>query len=301
MSRKISYQNAALVAGAASLALVSFYWLRKVESNEGCCPKGSIPDVPGPDLCALGTTKTVSFPDSSRPPMDVYITGAANKNSNRAVIVCTDIFGIDGGQKKQVCDALAARLGCVVVMPDFFRGDACTPEIFKAGFVPWAQQWQPEGVVADVARVHEHLLAGASFVGVAGFCWGAWAALQAAAAGHATAVVFAHPSHRKMCANVVKQDCDELLLQALGAAKEGGRPALRAALLLPAGNDDPAHKAGGADEATLTKSGCEVGIREFPEMAHGWILRGDVKLPVVSRDVGLAVDLIVDFFDRKLM
>lgn len=112
-------------------------------------------------------------------------------------------------------------------MPDLFRGDFCTPETYQTNFVAWAQQWQPDGVVADLARVREELLvllaanhgggggdesgvsgAGAASsgsakcavaVGLAGFCWGSWATLQGCAAGLAHAVVLAHPSHRKVC------------------------------------------------------------------------------------------------------
>ena len=39
-----------------------------------------------------------------------------------AIVLAHDIFGMHSGRHKQLCDLLAQRLGCVVVMPDLFRG-----------------------------------------------------------------------------------------------------------------------------------------------------------------------------------
>jgi hypothetical protein len=36
-------------------------------------------------------------------------------------------------------------------------------------------------------------------------------------------------------------------------------------------------------------------IVEFPEMIHGWTVRGDVSKPEVERDVEGALDLTIDF------
>lgn len=49
--------------------------------------------------------------------MKVYKTG---KGKN-VLIVAHDIFGLDGGRTKSVCDDLAIE-GVTVYLPDFFRG-----------------------------------------------------------------------------------------------------------------------------------------------------------------------------------
>ena len=118
--------------------------------------------------------------------------------------------------------------------------------------------------------------------------------MLAAAAGLCDALAVAHPSHRKL-AELHGGDC--------GALLRGCKA--RAALLVPCGNDDARSKAGGEDEACLSEAtaGCagRVAVREFEGMAHGFILRGDVKGdPAVAAEVGVAMNLIAAFFVTHL-
>ncbi len=47
------------------------------------------------------------------------------------------------------------------------------------------------------------------------------------------------------------------------------------------------------------KFGAEkVGSQEFPEMVHGWTVRGDVKDENVKRDVEKAIHLCTDYFAK---
>ena len=256
----------------------------------------------------------MEFPDDARPPLEVYCAEpplGRRGNAPATILVAPDIYGISGGQVQQVCDALAERSGCRVLLVDVFRGDHCTAEIRATRFVPWVRQFDATGVVADFVRAKAALGGGAIRWGVAGFCWGSWAALLVAAASSGggggfgsplCAVAVAHPSHRKLC-EVHGMDCDRLV----AACSPGA-----AYLLLPCGNDDPRSRAGGRDELGLlaatgsaapTSLGAaptsssfikpaslRVDVREFTAMSHGFVLRGDVA---GSAEVAAAVDRAV--------
>lgn len=129
--------------------------------------------------------------------------------------------------------------------------------------------------------------------GVAGFCWGAWPALVAAADGLAKAVVMAHPSHRKLMENFHTERGDPSSVFEATACP---------ILLMPCGNDDPRDKAGGESEAALKRS-AQAGscvVTEFGKMTHGFILRGDVADPAVAAEVTTAVAHMASFFTRHL-
>ena len=69
-------------------------------------------------------------------------------------------------------------------------------------------------------------------------------------------------------------------------------------LLLPAGGDAETVKAGGLAQKVLGADKCEV--VEFPDMAHGWSVRGDCTKQDVERDVKKAFTLAVDFLSKHL-
>ena len=78
--------------------------------------------------------------------LTVYTTRGGSGSApsiERCVIVATDIWGFRAGRHRQVCDILAESLDCVVYMPDFFHGDACTPDKGPGtdGFASWAEKW----------------------------------------------------------------------------------------------------------------------------------------------------------------
>jgi len=41
-------------------------------------------------------------------------------------------------------------------------------------------------------------------------------------------------------------------------------------------------------------------FKDFPDMSHGFVSRGDISDPKVARDVRAAVDLAVSFFKKHL-
>ena len=67
--------------------------------------------------------------------------------------------------------------------------------------------------------------------------------------------------------------------------------------MLPAGGDAESVKTGGLAQKVLGDK-CEV--VEFPDMVHGWSVRGDCTKPDVERDVKKAFTLAVDFLSKHL-
>ena len=70
-------------------------------------------------------------------------------------------------------------------------------------------------------------------------------------------------------------------------------------LLLPAGNDAP-WKEDQESVQELKKNAPAFDLKEFPEMKHGWSVRGDLTDPAVRRDVELAFDKAKDFLGMHM-
>jgi dienelactone hydrolase len=70
--------------------------------------------------------------------------------------------------------------------------------------------------------------------------------------------------------------------------------------LLPAGNDTDRYREGGDIFQKLKESNEQSDVIDFPEMQHGWVIRGDTADEAVRRDVDLAMDLLVEYVDRFL-
>jgi len=284
-----------VVAGAAvSLGVAYYLWRRRKASTQtlSCCPPGSAPPLAAlsaADAPALGT-------ECEMAGLTTYVTGAPN--AQRCVIVIHDIWGMRAGRHRQVCDVLAKSLCCSVLLPDLFHGDVCTKERGPGtpGFGPWAKQWTPSSVSADLDRLMATLPPTCK-VGVVGFCWGSFAALLAAsAAGEANAVraaCFAHPSHRKIMEVVHKMAPEDVGEYYLGVVRAP-------TLCLTAGNDDPRCKPGGADENLIKMSETPTSFAEFEKMPHGWVIKGDIDEPVVALEVQRAVGMISGWLDEHL-
>ena len=71
-------------------------------------------------------------------------------------------------------------------------------------------------------------------------------------------------------------------------------------MFLPAGNDPPETKEGGLARKTLGEGDSSLKIVEFPDMLHGWTVRGDMSVPEVDRDIRAALDLTIDFVRTHL-
>ncbi len=94
-----------------------------------------------------------------------------------------------------------------------------------------------------------------------------------------------HPSHPKVCEQL-KED-EESLLKDIKCPQ----------LFLLAEGDSPTTKFGGIGKKVL---GDALEIVEFPDMQHGWTIRGDLSDPVVERDVKKAFSLSIAFFNKYM-
>lgn len=203
-------------------------------------------------------------------------------HGEKCVIWNYDIFGFDGGRTKQTCDVLA-NLGFMVILPDYYHGKFCTPttpgiaDFLKAESDWTVLQAQFEKCVLPYAKSH-----GAKVFGTVGTCWGSYNVIrQCGLNNDIKCGVSMHPSHSKMM-ELLCEDEETIL-------KEVRSPQL----ILTAGNDHENCQPGGLVEKVL---GDKVTIVPFPEMKHGWTVRGDMNDAAVHRDVIKAVTLMTEFF-----
>lgn len=70
--------------------------------------------------------------------------------------------------------------------------------------------------------------------------------------------------------------------------------------LLPAGNDpDNVKSKGELVDILIKRFGADkAGTTEFPEMAHGWVVRGDLKNQAVARDFNKAINIAHEYFSK---
>jgi dienelactone hydrolase len=127
-------------------------------------------------------------------------------------------------------------------------------------------------------------------IGFAGFCFGGFVGylisqlpgvLMCAAGIHSSIRIFnMHGSNEAEA--TLKVTCPQMLLQA--------------------GNDNANGKPGSEVHQLLSSLpfGDACVLREFPDMLHGWALRGDINDPIVARDVQLAINLVVEFLNTHV-
>ena len=122
-----------------------------------------------------------------------------------------------------------------------------------------------------------------------GFCFGGFAALVGSQTGALSCAIGVHSSFKIFnfhgsteAAEVDKCLCPMMVLQAE--------------------NDLANTKPKGELEALLKEKnfGSECVFYEFEEQVHGWCVRGDLDIPAVKRDVGLAMEMIVSFANKHV-
>jgi len=212
----------------------------------------------------------------------LYRVGTGDK----CVIWNYDIFGFDGGRTRQTCDMLSDR-GFMVVIPDYFHGKSISPtQPGLVEFITVESQWkvlqtQFEQCVLPYARLH-----GAKVFGSVGTCWGSYNVIrQSGCCRDVKCGVSMHPSHSKMME--ILEEKEERILKEVKCPQ----------LYLSAGNDHPNSLPGGLAEQVLKD---KLTIVPFPDMKHGWTIRGDMNVEAVHRDVIQAVTLMTEFFIKHV-
>jgi dienelactone hydrolase len=267
-----------------------------------CCPPGSLGAAPLSTLTPKG--KMVDLPPSdgsSRTVMPCYQVGSATP-PKRVLVVFPDVFGINSGNTKVVCDVLQEQLGddTAVWMPDMFRGKPIMgswglPDVITNAFMMVSILWacftnmKDTKLVMDLKEVVGPALPADSTVVCLGFCYGAWVAgTSLTVEGFpAKAGVGIHPA---WAIETVYGRKEEDL-----ATKVGKTPFL----FMPASNDEL--KVGNPVVGMLAKArGIEeerVAV-EFPDMVHGWVNRGDSTDAKVKEAQDKAVKLACDFVNE---
>mmetsp|Transcript_22431 Transcript_22431/g.71746 ORF Transcript_22431/g.71746 Transcript_22431/m.71746 type:complete len:219 (-) Transcript_22431:256-912(-) len=151
-----------------------------VDSPAPCCPKGSHVAL-APQSACCGHEITLGVDGSGGGGGFRCYTSGVPTASRTAVLVFHDVFGMDSGNHKMVCDALAAQH--YVIMPDFYDGWSIEP-FYNAGNAGdgkkelarfnWA--WCSPRVEAVLQHLSE---IGIEKTGSIGFCWGAWGVAKA--------------------------------------------------------------------------------------------------------------------------
>ena len=254
--------------------------------SKSCCPDGSWPalivDTERESL--NGTVETLPT------GLKIYYTPAKTE-SKKAVIVLYDVYGFKGGRIKSVCDQFACE-GFHVLMPDLYGNEASIADY--GGFSsPGGQKFLKEFTNEDSANkldaVYEYLKAkGCSTFGAIGFCWGAYPVFGESARGKIQAGASCHPS----------LGAGEMLFGDKVSDQAG--KVTCPILLCPAGNDPPVVKNGGDVQKIIQSKGLSCDIEEFPDMAHGWVPRGDTSDGKVKRDVQKSLETACKFFHDKL-
>lgn len=244
-----------------------------------CCPSGASPSPPYPGYSwkEKGTVDQVG-------DMEVYRTGS----SPRCIVWCYDIYGFQGGRTRETCDKIA-ELGYMVIMPDWFRGDWRAVEAEDLGeWILKQTDWHGQRQIEWVEQILPYARdLGAEVFGVAGTCWGGYMVARLSSYGEFQAGVSFHPATSFITENVLKEKLYEIL-------DEVQCPQL----VLTAGDDHENEKPGGLANKVwgVMNFGESCQFREFPDMKHGWTVRGDVRDICVENCVRAALLALKGFF-----
>lgn len=273
------------------------------ESDVGCCPASAWPKLESD----AGREELAGTVETFGPGVKGYVSRPKNPNG-AGIVVIYDVFGLNGGRIRTICDALAAS-GYVVAMPDVY-GDEDTIDnhgglehIGSEACMAWlkAHDWASlrpklevccsflakEGVPAANRKLQAPF--NSNRIGMVGFCWGAWVAAKASATPYIKAAVHAHPSW-----NVGPWLHGEAITDVAGGIEVP-------TLLMPAADDDDAFRDGAFAQAIQKGRGTPVvKVVDFADMKHGFVPRGSPDSAAVMANVKKALEETVAFFDEHL-
>merc|ERR1711892_1176530 len=219
--------------------------------------------------------------------MQAYQTGSGSK----MVVWAHDIFGLTGknsdkGRTKEWADFLADN-GYNVLVPDWFRGNNMV-----GFFGPLTKAWLTSvtnwtNIQSDWENVIFPYLESQSpsSIGMIGTCWGSYPVVRLSMLDTISAGVSMHPSHSTLLATAGEDE--EEVLELIKAPQ----------LFLVEGDAGDSVKTGGLSVEVL---GDNPTVVEFPDMTHGWTVRGDLDDPNIARDVLKSKKLVLEFFEKHL-
>lgn len=208
---------------------------------------------------------------------------AQGNTTEKAILICTDIFGYELPNVRLIADKLASAAGFTVYVPDILQGDAVNPDAFdRSKFGEWRARHGDDQTMPAVRGVIEDLKAkhGVTKLAVLGYCFGGRYAALATAEGLTTAYGVAHPSF------VSVADFQELKAPGMFLCAETDQQ-------FPGPMADEVEK-------VLVAAGVPVEFRRYPGTTHGFAVRGneDDKAVMAARDD--ALQGAADFFGKHL-
>ena len=256
-------------------------------SSSSCCPPNSWPELAtmtDDDATRAGVVENLDG-------LDVYTVPAPSSDSKKGIIFIYDVHGFAGVRVKTVCDALALS-GFHVCMPDLY-GKAQGVNDFGGFGSPTGKKFLQQFTVDDLMPKFDKAIAhlkskGCTSIGAVGFCWGAYAVFKLSATGKLQAGAGCHPSIK--IGPLLFDEPENDIAAAVKCPQ----------LLCPAGNDPDNVKTNGELVTIVEKLGYECKTVEFPEMSHGWVIRGDATQKAVARDVKAALGEVSAFFGKYL-
>lgn len=288
------------------------------EEGWSCCPAGSHqflkanPTANKGFPSVLGAT-TGGDPGVATVGVEAYVVGSVSNGT--AVLLIPDVWGWDSGRIREVADRLAENLKTYCVIPKILSppleggtsGDGLPPDFdlekrgkdlgpFIGRFGRWEQKddKDKDAIGPKIRGVFEHFAdEGVEKVAGVGFCFGGWVLLEAAN------VIEEQLATDLVCCAVPHPSCHAVLGNK-GAVKKAGS-AQCPMLMLPAGNDpdiyDPEK---GTFMAALKEKQPASHSITFPDMLHGWSIRGDLTDPKIDRDVKIVIDEVEKYIGKFL-
>ena len=162
------------------------------------CPPGALGAAVDSGAGLRGEYKLLKGAGGGREVV-AYVAGASNAGARAGIILCHDVYGVDGGRLRQVADEMAADGRYVVMAPDLFYDRDAVDKLGDRDRTAWLRQFTKERVLGDLgvvrAAIDAHVGTDSPRVGVVGFCWGAFPVFACCADGRQyDAGVSLHPS-----------------------------------------------------------------------------------------------------------
>lgn len=219
-----------------------------------------------PGKCCIKATLHDGTPAGSTEKLggiDCYLTG--DKTSKKAVLMLTDVFGLELKNNLLVADAMA-QAGYFVVIPDLFYGEPLSfPPPENADFPGFLSKHNPE----RVTKITEDVLAALKkeynpeFIASTGYCFGAkYVARLIADSSKVQAGGMAHPSF------VDEEEVKAIKSPVFIAAAETDQ-------IYP---EEKRH----LTEKILKENGTTYFMTLSSGVEHGYAVKGDISIPQVK-------------------
>jgi len=274
-----------------------------------CCPPGSIGEAASEGYIAKGEVRELKSEDGAL-KCSIYVS-LPSEPDGKALLILHDIFGVDSGRTKEICDNFAAE-GYVVVLPSLAKGKTLSDDHDPNALQGWRKVFALMGLPTTVSYIRQNTWANGvraklhgivlpfmrnvlrvTSIGLVSFCWGAYPQMHLLSEDHddIRCGVGFHPSFW-------------VLTFAAGEDTKFLTTVNKPIFYMTACNDPSDVRSGGMIEEAMKKNNPEAleksSFVTFKEMVHGWVNRGDLKVEKVQRDYKIAIDNARNFFKAHL-